>query len=86
MKNVSDASDKPKKQKRCFSTVDGITYSGYFSVHQKGKRVWIDGKEVGVECDNDGEPLATAVAVKLPPAVVHRPSFWDRMSVWLWGA
>lgn len=40
-----------------YTEVDGVRYSGKNSVTQKGKRVWIDGMEVGVECDNEGDLL-----------------------------
>lgn len=43
--------------------VDGIIYRGRHSVHQTGDRVYIDGRLVGVEVDNDGNPLAAPLPV-----------------------
>jgi hypothetical protein len=43
--------------------------------NQDGKRVYIDGKLVGVEVDTDGNPLGTP----LPNARVVRLSWWSRL-------
>lgn len=59
--------------------VDGIVYRGRSSVHQYGDRVYIDRKLVGVEVDNDGNPLAAP----LPVARVDRPSWWLRLLRWV---
>lgn len=54
-------------------TIDGITYPGERSVRQDVSRVWIDGKEVGVEVevDVDGHRLPEP-ATRLPFATVAR--------------
>lgn len=68
--------------------VDGIIYRGRRSVSQVGSRVLIDGKIVGVEVDNDGNPLTSTNAggpsVSLSTArVVIRLSWWARLWQWL---
>jgi hypothetical protein len=40
---------------------DGVVYRGRHSVHQRGSHVYIDGKLVGVEVNNDGNSLSSAV-------------------------
>jgi len=46
-------------ERKVYTEVDGVVYRGRRSVHMSGRRVWIDGQEVGIEVDNNGEPLAT---------------------------
>ncbi len=58
--------------------VDGVVYRGRHSVHQYGDRVYIDRKLVGVEVDNDGNPLVAP----LPVALVKRRSWWARLLRW----
>ncbi len=68
--------------------VDGVVYRGRRSVHQNGGRVYIDGKLVGVEVDNDGDPLVASqvdddgdsvtVRMPLPRARVER-TWWRRL-------
>lgn len=52
--------------------VDGVVYRGRHSVHQRGDRVYVDGKLVGVECDNDGNPLASTLELAAPVPVTRR--------------
>lgn len=61
--------------------VDGVVYRGRRSVHQKGEHVWIDGKLVGVEVDNDGNLLVDLPVPKesLPLARTIRHRWW-----WPW--
>ena len=49
--------------------VDGAIYQGRHSVHQSGERVWIDGGEVGVDVDCDGDPIRRPSA----PALLLHP-------------
>lgn len=58
--------------------VDGVVYRGRRSVHQIGDRVYIDGKLVGVEVDNDGNQLADPPQ-PLPVARVERRSWLGRL-------
>jgi hypothetical protein len=60
---------------KVFVEVDGVVYRGRYSVNQDGKRVYIDGKLVGVEVDNNGEPLTAS-----PLPVTASPSWWRRIT------
>lgn len=59
---------------KVFVEVDGVVYRGRRSVRQDGDQVRIDGKLVGVDVDNDGNPLS----VTLPSARVRQPSWFMR--------
>lgn len=65
-------------ERKVYVEVDGVIYRGRRSVNQSGSRVWIDGKEVGVEVDNNGDPLAAP----LPVAHAAQVSWWIRL--WRW--
>lgn len=61
--------------------VDGVVYSGRRSVQMSGSRVWIDGQEVGVEVDKNGEPIddteaALPVVELLPDSEGNHKSPW----------
>jgi hypothetical protein len=58
--------------------VDGIVYRGRRSVHKAGNRVWIDGQEVGVEIDNNGDPLATTLPIVEMDGIQKKP-WWQRL-------
>lgn len=67
---------------KVFVEADGIVYRGRHSVNQSGGRVWIDGKLVGVEVDNNGNPLVAS----LPTASINQPSWPVRLWRWIRGA
>lgn len=76
---------------KVYSEADGVVYRGRRSVHMSGKRVWIDDREVGVEVDNNGDPLLPEAlpVVELPqgtplPVTGRRP-WWQRLLGWLGG-
>lgn len=61
-------------ERKVISEVDGVVYRGRHSVRISAGRIWIDGKEVGVEIDKDGNPLDRTPKVSVEPAV----SWWRR--------
>jgi len=71
---------------KVYSEVDGIVYRGRRSVHMSGKRIWIDGREVGVEVDNNGDPLLPEAlpGIELPaaPGSAHQRRWWQRLLGW----
>lgn len=66
---------------KVFVTVDDVVYAGRRSVTQIGDRVWIDGREAGVECDNFGDPLVPSVDACDEPTIVTITG-WQRLGRW----
>jgi hypothetical protein len=58
--------------------VDGVVYRGRRSVNMSSSRIWIDGQEVGVEVDNNGDPLAAALPLVEMDGVQKKP-WWHRL-------
>ena len=58
--------------------VDGVVYRGRRSVNMSGSRIWIDGQEVGVEVDNNGDPFAAALPRVEMDGVQKKP-WWHRL-------
>ena len=46
--------------------IDGVFYRGRRSVRQIGARVWIDGEEVSVDVDRDGDTIGYIRALASP--------------------
>jgi hypothetical protein len=62
--------------RKVHTEVDGVIYRGRRSVHMSGNRVWIDGQEVGVEVDNNGDPLVTTLPIVEMDGVQKKP-WWQ---------
>lgn len=68
-------------ERKVYIEVDGVVYRGRRSVHTSGNRVWIDGQEVGVEVDGNGDPLATSLPRVELDGVPKNP-WWRRLVRW----
>ena len=65
-------------ERKVYTEVDGVVYRGRRSVHMSGRRVWIDGQEVGIEVDNNGEPLATLLP-RVEMNSSQKKPWWPRL-------
>jgi hypothetical protein len=75
IKNIVNESSRPVK---CVSRLSDHTVQTS-NIKQDGRHVYIDGKQVGAEVDNDGKPLASPPTAYPPTA---SPSFRSVFSSW----
>lgn len=70
-------------ERKVYMAVEGVVYRGRRSVHMSDNCIWIDGRQVGVEVDNNGDPIDLPEALPVVellsgPEASRKKVWWQR--------